>query len=59
MLFHWCSRLAALLLGLTLAGCAQGVTGQAGTPDAPYSPQHNETGPEHGGGDGGGGGGGM
>ena len=59
MPLHWRSWLAALFLGLTLAGCAQGATGHAGAPDAPYSHEHNETVPEHGGGDGGGGGGGM
>ena len=52
-------RLAALFVSLALVGCAQGITGQAAAPNAPYSPQHNEIRPEHGGGDGGGGGGGM
>jgi hypothetical protein len=51
--------LAALLVVLTLTGCAQGTTGQAGAPYAPYSPENTGTRPEHGGGDGGGGGGGM
>jgi hypothetical protein len=52
-------RMAALSVVLALAGCAQGTTGQAGPPYAPYSPENNGTRPEHGGGDGGGGGGGM
>jgi hypothetical protein len=51
--------LAALLVVLALAGCAQGTTGQAQAPYAPYSPENNQIRPEHGGGDGGGGGGGM
>jgi hypothetical protein len=51
--------MAALFVVLALAGCAQGTTGQAGTPYAPYSPESNGIRPEHGGGDGGGGGGGM
>jgi hypothetical protein len=51
--------MAALLVVLALAGCAQGTAGQAGAPYAPYSPENNGTRPEHGGGDGGGGGGGM
>jgi predicted small lipoprotein YifL len=55
-LHNW---LAALFLVFTLAGCAQGTTGQAGTAYPPYSPENNGTRPEHGGGDGGGGGGGM
>ena len=49
--------LAALLVVLALTGCAQGTTGQAGTPYAPYPPETNGIRPEHGGGDGGGGGG--
>jgi hypothetical protein len=52
-------RLAALFVVLALTGCAQGTTGQAGTPYAPYPPETNGIKPEHGGGDGGGGGGGM
>jgi hypothetical protein len=53
-------RMAALLVVLALAGCAQGTTGQAGAPDWPSSPEHHDrNAPEHGGGDGGGGGGGM
>jgi hypothetical protein len=52
-------RMAALFVVLALAGCAQGTTGQAGAPDAPYSPENSGIRPEHGGGDGGGGGGGM
>ena len=50
--------LAVLSLVLALAGCAQGMTGQAGAPYSPSSPKDNEIRPEHGGGDGGGGGGG-
>ena len=50
--------LAALLVVLALTGCAQGTTGQAGTPYAPYPSETNGNTPEHGGGDGGGGGGG-
>jgi hypothetical protein len=53
-------RMAALLVVLALAGCAQGTNGQAGAPDWPSSPEHQDrNAPEHGGGDGGGGGGGM
>jgi uncharacterized lipoprotein YajG len=51
-------RLAALFAVLVLAGCAQGVTGQAVAPNAPHSQENNGIRPEHGGGDGGGGGGG-
>ena len=51
--------LAALLVVLTLTGCAQGTTGQAGAPYPPYPPETNGNVLEHGGGDGGGGGGGM
>jgi hypothetical protein len=51
-------RLAALLVVLALAGCAQGAMGQAGAPNAPNSSGNDEIRPEHGGGDGGGGGGG-
>jgi hypothetical protein len=32
----WQRPLAALLVALALAGCAQGVTGQAGAPSTPY-----------------------
>jgi hypothetical protein len=56
---NWPRRLAALFVLLVLVGCAQGVTGQAQAPYAPYSPENNGIRPEHGGGDGGGGGGGM
>jgi hypothetical protein len=56
---NWRRRLAALLVVLALAGCAQRMTGQAGAPYSPSSPKDNEIRPEHGGGDGGGGGGGM
>jgi PBP1b-binding outer membrane lipoprotein LpoB len=52
------SWVAVLLIALLLAGCAQGITGQAAAPNAPYSRENNEIRPEHGGGDGGGGGGG-
>ena len=55
---NWRRRLAALLVVLALAGCAQGMTGQAGAPYSPSSPKDHEIRPEHGGGDGGGGGGG-
>jgi Spy/CpxP family protein refolding chaperone len=50
-------RLAALFVVLTLAGCAQGTTGQAQAQYAPYSPENN--GNMHDSGGGGGGGGGM
>jgi hypothetical protein len=56
---NWRSRIAALFVALTLAGCVPGVAGQAGAPYSPYSSQDHEMRPEHGGGDGGGGGGGM
>ena len=36
---NWQRRLAALLVMLALAGCAQGTAGQAGAPYAPYSPR--------------------
>ena len=42
--------LAALLVVLALTGCAQGTTGQAGTPYAPYPPETTGIRPEHGGG---------
>ena len=48
--------LAALLVVLALAGCAQGTADQAGAPYAPYPPETNGNVPEHGGGGGGGGG---
>jgi hypothetical protein len=51
-------RTAALFVVLALAGCAQGTAGQAGAPEWPASPEHQDRNvPEHGGGDGGGGGG--
>jgi hypothetical protein len=53
---HWRRWLAVLFVVLTLTGCAQGITGQAAAPNAPYSPENSEIRPEHGGGDGGGGG---
>jgi hypothetical protein len=49
---NWHRRLAALFVLLALAGCAQGVTGQA----QPHPPENNGNVPEHGGGDGSGGG---
>jgi hypothetical protein len=52
----WHRSLAALFVVFALTGCAQGTTGQAGTPYAPYPPETNGIRPEHGGGDGGGGG---
>jgi hypothetical protein len=42
--------LAALLLVLSLGGCAQGTTGQAGDPYSPASPANTGMRPEHGGG---------
>jgi hypothetical protein len=51
--------LGVLLIALLLAGCAQGMAGQAGAQYTPYSSDSNGPRPEHGGGDGGGGGGGM
>jgi len=56
---QWRSTLAALMVALVLAGCAQGTGGQAGPPYAPYSKEDNAIRPERGGGDGGGGGAGM
>ena len=38
---NWRRRLAALFVVLALAGCAQGTTGQAGAPNAPYPPENN------------------
>jgi len=52
-------RQIAALFVLALAGCAQGTTGQARAPYAPYSPENSGISPEHSGGDGGGGGGDM
>ena len=37
---NWNRWLAALLVMLALAGCAQRTTGQAGAPYAPYSPEN-------------------
>ena len=54
---NWHKRLAAVFVMLALAGCAQGTTGQAEVPYAPYSPENN--GNMHDSGGGGGGGGGM
>ena len=55
---NWHTRLAAIFIVLALAGCAQGITGQAVAPYAAHPPDNNGIRPEHGGGDGGGGGGG-
>jgi hypothetical protein len=54
---NWHRRLPALLIVLALAGCARGITGQAGAQYAPYAPENN--GNIHDSGGGGGGGGGM
>ena len=43
------TRLAALFVILTLAGCVQGTTGQAGAPYPPHPPETNGDTPEHGG----------
>jgi hypothetical protein len=56
---HWQKPLAALFVLFVLAGCAQGITGQAGAPNTPHPSENTGSVPEHGGGDGGGGGGGM
>jgi hypothetical protein len=45
-----------LLVMLALAGCAQGLPGQAGAQYAPYSPETNGNMHDSGGGGGGGGG---
>ena len=42
---------AVLIALLALTGCAQGLTGQAQTPNAPNSPENRGVMPEHGGGD--------
>jgi len=42
--------LAALPIALSLAGCVQGATGQAGGPYSHFSPSNTEMRPEHGGG---------
>ena len=53
----WRRGMAALFLVSALAGCAQGITGQARAPEWSSSPEHQDRNvPEHGGGDGGGGG---
>jgi hypothetical protein len=54
VVMNWHRRFAGLFLILALAGCPQGITGQA---QAPYSPENN--GNMHDSGGGGGGGGGM
>ena len=56
---NWHTRLAALLVTLALAGCAQGITGRSQAPYPVHPPENNGNVPEHGGGDGGGGGGGS
>ena len=58
-LMHWRRAVAALSIALALAGCAQGITGQAGALHPLHSPEDNGIRPERGGGDGGGGGGSM
>jgi hypothetical protein len=55
-MMNWHRRLAALFVMLALAGCAQGITGQAPAPYAPYSPENNGNMHDSGGGGGGGGG---
>ena len=52
---NWQSLLAALFIALVLTGCAQGTTGQAQPPYAPYSPEINGNMHDSGGGGGGGG----
>ena len=54
-----CSCLIVLFVLLALAGCAEGVAGQAGAPNPLHQPANRGSIPEHGGGDGGGGGAGM
>jgi hypothetical protein len=62
---HWSEmmrlrgRLAAVLVMLALAGCAQETAGPAGVQSTAHPPDRTGDAPEHGGGDGGGGGGGM
>jgi hypothetical protein len=53
---NWHRRLAALFVLLALVGCAQGVTGQAQAPYAPYSSENKGNMHDSGGGSGGGGG---
>jgi hypothetical protein len=43
-------ELAALLVVLALAGCAQSTAGQVGSPYSPFSPANTGMRPEHGGG---------
>jgi hypothetical protein len=52
----WHPWLPAFFVILALAGCAQGIIGQAPAPNAPYFPENNRNTPERGGGNGGGGG---
>jgi hypothetical protein len=42
---HWQRRLAALFVLFTLAGCAQGITGQAGAPNTLHPPENTGNGP--------------
>ena len=51
-MINWHIRLALFLM-LSLAGCAQGLTGQAQTPYSPYSPETNGNMHDSGGGGGG------
>ena len=52
---NWHRWLTALFVTLALAGCAQGVTGRAHAPNAPYSPENNGNMHDSGGGGGDGG----
>ena len=52
----WQRWIAALFVVLVLAGCAEGITGQAEPSKPPYSPASSPNMPEHGGGNLGGGG---
>ena len=52
---NWYSLLAALFIALVLTGCAQGTTGQAQAPYAPYSLENNRNMHDSGGGGGDGG----
>src|SRR5260370_32873688 len=53
---NWGRWLAALFIAFALAGCAQGVAGQAQTPYGPYAPENNGNMHDSGGGGSGGGG---
>jgi len=48
---HWGRRLAALLVMLALAGCAEGAISQGQTRYAPYSPENYGNMRDSGGGD--------